>query len=253
MISYIKEKDRLLNPELYIDRQPNQNLPRNPNLFDDDCVDDEPEDSNSDSADSSSASMSEDDFPMDESSRQSGPLFDLSHDTSNQPVPENSPTNVVISSATKREKEIDAELEKYRNFNKEEFTKLCMENGLVRSNSKKYESIGSIVWQFWRRNKYKYPIIYECIKCVIQAPTSSSSIEREFSKISAFVTHQKNAFKSKSLLALIQISEMDDFLRIANDCFRQNNVTFSFEPLSEDEVNYRSSHLISDDILFNFD
>ena len=91
------------------------------------------------------------------------------------------------------------------------------------------------------------------IKCVIQAPTSSSAIEREFSKISAFVTHQKNSFKSKNLLHLIQISEMDNFLRIASDCFRQNNVDFSFKILNEDEISLHTSPLVVDDSLLCFD
>ena len=249
VISTIKEKDRLLNPELYAEVQSSVSAGRNPNLFDDDCYDDNDQlDSNT-----SSESMSDDDFlfPLNEVSNHSAPLFDSSHDNSNVNIPEAQNSN--ISSAAKREKEIDDELEKYRNFNKDDFEKLCTENGLSRRNSKKFEPVGSIVWEFWRQNKNKYPIIYECIKCVIQAPTSSSAIEREFSKISAFVTHQKNSFKSKNLLHLIQISEMDNFLRIASDCFRQNNVDFSFKILNEDEISLQTSPLIADDSLLCFD
>ena len=130
---------------------------------------------------------------------------------------------------------------------------MCDERGLIRTNLKKFEPVGEIVWEFWRLNKNKYPIIYQCIKCIIQAPTSSSAIEREFSKISAFVTHQKNAFKSKNLLALIQISEMDDFLRISNDCFRQNGVAFSFKTLNQEEISNQTSNIVADDSLLNFD
>ena len=251
MISYIKEKDKLLFPELYAESQQNAIPIRNPNLFDDDCYDaNEPCDSNS-----SFESSSEDDYelPTHEESNQSGPLFDSSHDVSNRTLPPNPDSSIFSSNASTREREIEAELEKYRNFNREEFEKLCDERGLKRGNLKKYEPVGEIVWEFWRLNKKKYPIIYQCIKCIIQAPTSSSAIEREFSKISAFVTHQKNAFKSKNLLALIQISEMDDFLRISNDCFRQNGVAFSFKTLNQAEISHQTSNIIADDTLLNFD
>ena len=56
--------------------------------------------------------------------------------------------------------------------------------------------------------------------------TSSSAIERLFSRVSAFVTKQKNCFKSKNLLALLHISEMDDFQRVSADSFRQNGIQY---------------------------
>ena len=179
----------------------------------------------------------------------SEPLFNSSHDISNSTVPANRSLEQTNSNTTNRAMEVEAEIEKYQNFDREAFTRLCDDFGLKRANSKQFEPVGGIVWEFWRRNKNKYPIIYEAIKCIIQAPTSSSAIEREFSKVSAFVTHQKNAFKSKNLLALIQISEMDDFLRISSDCFRQNNTTFRFKNLNDDDMRNQSSNLISDDFL----
>ena len=250
VISYIKEKDRLLNPELYVDKPPTPNAGRNPNLFDDDLVDDDPAESGT-----SSDSTSDDDsmFQTNEVSTHSANLFEDSHDVSNATLPQNDPSPQPLSNATNREKEIDAELERYQNFNREEFAQLCNEMGLKRSDSKEFEPVGKIVWQFWRRNKNRYPIIYECIKCIITSPTSSSAIEREFSKISAFVTHHKNAFKSPNLLALIQLSEMDDFLRVSSDCFRQNNIEFNFKNLNESEISAMPSCLTVDDILLNFD
>ena len=246
VISYIKEKDRLLNPDLYVERLSTEPADRNPNLFDDDCFEnDDVNDSNS----SVTSSSDEDSFHVNEVSNHSEPLFNSSHDISNSTVAANSSLEPTNSNTTNREMEVEAEIQKYQNFDREAFAQLCDAYGLKRANSKQFEPVGGIVWEFWRRNKNKYPIIYEAIKCIIQAPTSSSAIEREFSKVSAFVTHQKNAFKSKNLLALIQISEMDDFLRISSDCFRQNNTTFRFKNLNDDDMRNHSSNLISDDFL----
>ena len=246
VISYIKEKDRLLNPDLYVERLSTEPADRNPNLFDDDCFEN---DDVNDSSSSVTSSSDEDSFHVNEVSNHSEPLFNSSHDISNSTVAANSSLEPTNSNTINRAMEVEAEIQKYQNFDREAFAQLCDAYGLKRANSKQFEPVGGIVWEFWRRNKNKYPIIYEAIKCIIQAPTSSSAIEREFSKVSAFVTHQKNAFKSKNLLALIQISEMDDFLRISSDCFRQNNTTFRFKNLNDDDMRNQSSNLISDDFL----
>ena len=71
------------------------------------------------------------------------------------------------------------------------------------------------------------------------------------------MTHQKNAFKSKNLLTLIQISEMDEFKRIASDCFRQNRIEFSFDEIDQQSIEINSEELLVDDLetdpLLNFD
>ena len=252
VISYIKEKDRLLNPNLYNeDYTPDKSL--NPNLFDDEFDDED----NLNSSSSSSTDEDPDSFVLPdrnlslENTSHSANLFDSSHEQSNveqnaQPTPN--------SKARNRENEIDAELDKYLDYDKHEFQALCLSRGLTREDPSKYYSIGAITWEYWRINKNRYPIIYAAIKPILQAPTSSSAIERLFSKISGFVTHQKNSFKSKNLLALIQISQMDDYKRIAMDCFRQNKIDFTFDEASEDieNLNYDSDEY-NNDPLFNFD
>ena len=223
----------------------------NPNLFDD--LDDD------DNMNSSSSSLADEDaesFVMPnrnaswENTNNSASLFDSSHEQSSQI--EQPPTN---SKARNRENEIDAELDKYLDYDKHEFQALCLNRGLTREDPRKYYPIGEIAWEYWRSNKNRYPIIYAAIKPILQAPTSSSAIERIFSKISGFVTHQKNAFKSKNLLALVQISEMDDYKRIALDCFRQNKIDFSFDDqeYQDIEVQHIDSEEYDNDPLFNFD
>lgn len=254
VISYIKEKDKHLNPNLYKeDYTPNKSL--NPNLFDElDCED------NLNSSSSGGDDENEDSYVLPnrsvsfEMSNNSANLFDSSHDQSKNsqiaPPSEN-------SRAKTRENEIDAELDKYLDYDKHEFQAICLDRGLTREDPKKYYPIGAVVWEYWRINKTRYPIIYAAIKPILQAPTSSSAIERTFSKISGFVTHQKNAFKSKYLLTLIQISEMDEFKRIALDCFRQNKIDFAFDEIDERSNDADSESLYIDDLesdpLLNFD
>lgn len=134
-----------------------------------------------------------------------------------------------LSKAEARSKSIDDELERYANFSKMAFSKFCGERGLTRNDPNIFEPIGKITWEFWRTYKDSFPILYAAIKAILQAPTSSSAIERLFSRVSAFVTKQKNCFKSKNLLCLLHISEMDDFQRVSADVFRQNGIQYEVE------------------------
>ena len=257
VISFIKQKDKLLNPQLYTQQPTETPTGINVNLFDDDFGDQESSEDDSDNESDESFVYRARNRSIDNNqstNNQSANLFESSNDQSNlthqSAEPQRSTTNALT-----REQEIDAEIAKYLNFNKVEFAELCTSRGLTRQDSKKFEPVGAIVWEFWRRKKTTYPIIYNCIKTVLQAPTSSSAIERIFSQISSFVTHNKNAFKSKNLLALIQVSQMDDFLRIAQDCFRQHNIKFSFrkETASENISPDFLSDLTADDSLLNFE
>ena len=227
-----------MNPDQYRDQQnvqKEQNI--NQNLFDDGPEESDHNSSNA-SFDSNEPIFDENNqFPRnnegDDSSMLSAAVIDSSYDVSGlaAPVPER------ISKAASREKAIDDEIERYAQFSKQEFSDLCTERGLTRKNPNKFEPVGHIAWEFWRTNKHKYPIIYKVIKTILQAPTSSSAIERLFSRVSAYVTPLKNRFKSKNLMALLQISEMDDFLRVSADCFKQNGINYDVEA----EISYLNS------------
>ena len=134
-----------------------------------------------------------------------------------------------LSKAEARLKAIDDELERYANFSRVDFTVFCSERGLTRNDPNIFEPIGEIVSDYWLKNKEVFPIIYGAIKPILQAATSSSAIERLFSRVSAFVTKQKNCFKSKNLLALLHIAEMDDFQRVSADAFRENGIKYEIE------------------------
>lgn len=219
----------MMNPDQYLDQtevaqSTVSNL--NQNLFDD-C----PAESDHDSSDSSIGSdeaLFDDDQrnnQTNESSILSNAPIDSSYDVSglNAPIPE------PLSKAASREKAIDDELQRYVNFSRPEFNDLCTKRGLTRNDPNIFEPVGQITWEFWTLNKNQFPIIYRIIKGILQAPTSSSEIERLFSRVSGFVTPQKNRFKSKNLMALLQISEMDDFARVSADCFRQNGIVYDVE------------------------
>lgn len=250
VISYIKQKDKLLNPNLYMEQPTATPVGLNRNLFDDDLEVNESNDD--DSSDDESAESSYQRRNATSTINQSANLFESSNDRSN--LTNQSMAEIQTSTnALTREQQVDAEILKYLNYNKEEFATLCATRGFTREDPKKFEPVGAIVWEFWRKNKNTYPILYQCIKPILQAPTSSSAIERAFSKISAFVTHNKNAFKSANLLSLIQISQMEDFLRISQDCFRQNNVEFTFTKVTSNSEDIEDDDVPSDDSLLIFD
>ena len=224
VVAFIKEKDRMLNPAEYED--PSEDLEAsgiNSNLFDD--FNDEIDHDTSNSSDSSSQSPiinRRQNNLTNNSSTMSCAGIDSSREVSG--VQE---ANInQLSKAEARSKAIDDELERYANFSKLTFSKFCSDRGLTRSDPNIFEPIGKITWEFWRTYKESFPILYASIKAILQAPTSSSAIERLFSRVSAFVTKQKNCFKSKNLLALLHISEMDDFQRVSADSFRQNGIQY---------------------------
>ena len=215
VISYIKEKDRLMFPEKYEDaEQTQQSSLINRNLFDDVSDDDERDDS-SNSSDSSANS------PIISRNKSASLLnpTDSSFELSNAQVNVNQ-----LSNAQLRENAIDDEIARYASFSKTEFTAFCSSRGLTRANRLKFEPVGAITWEYWRTKKNEFPILYEALKPVLQAPTSSSAVERLFSRISAYTTKQKNRFKSKNLMALVQIAEMDSFQRISGEIFDQNGI-----------------------------
>ena len=230
-----------MNPSQYLDQSEvvkESNI--NQNLFDD-C----PEGSDHDSSDSSIGS----DKPLfEDTETQRNNLTNESSILSNAPIDSsydvsgvNEQVSAPLSKAAVRENAIDDELNRYANFSKQEFSDLCTERGLTRNDPNVFEPVGQITWEYWRLNKNKFPIIYGIIKGILQAPTSSSAIERLFSRVSGFVTPQKNRFKSKNLMALLQISEMDDFARVSSDCFRQNGIAYDVE------AEISSMNLISND------
>lgn len=252
VISYIKEKDKLMNPEKYEDAavsvQHTSSI--NKNLFDD--VSDDEEDLNSSNSDESTISS-----PIISRKKSLGRLdpTDSSFEVSVDPIRADQ-----LSNAQLRENAIDDEIARYANFSKNEFSNFCSSKGLTRQNRFKFEPVGAVAWEYWRLKKNEFPIIFATIKPILQAPTSSSAVERKFSTISQYTTKQKNRFKSKNLMALLQIAEMDDFQRVSGEIFEQNGIKIQsddeipVEQTSYEESNdYDSSEEDDFDDLLNFD
>ena len=229
MITFIKEKDRIQNPEKYVAQTEAQNSSAvNLNLFDDFC--DEDDVNSSDSDNDSDENMSP--IIARKKKRQSNDITiplrpESSFEASMNQATTSTEKNLSLAEA--REKSIDDELIRYANISKTEFSEFCSLRGLTRNDRLRFEPIGSITWEWWRSKKQEFPIIYAAIKSILQAPTSSSAVERMFSRVSQYTTNQKNRFKSKNLMALLQISEMDSFQRISADILTQNGIKINTE------------------------
>lgn len=257
VITFIKEKDRIQNPEKYVAQTEAQNSSAvNLNLFDDLCDDDDVNSSDSDIE--SSENMSP--IITRKKKRQSNDITMSLRPESSFEASMNQPTTSTekhLSLAEAREKLIDDELIRYANISKTEFSEFCSLRGLTRNDRLKFEPIGSITWEWWRSKKQEFPIIYAAIKSILQAPTSSSAVERMFSRVSQYTTNQKNRFKSKNLMALLQISEMDSFQRISADILTQNGIQinadseFQSPSLNEELVESDNSDIEDFDELFS--
>ena len=226
--------------------KPSNSSAINPKLFDDDLEDADSNDGDSGSDELSSNEMSpiiprrktrstkNDSLPVPPDSS-----FEASIEQQSSASPKQ------LTNAETREKQIEDEIIRYANFSKTEFTAFCNSRGLTRENHLKFEPIGAITWEWWRLKKTEYPIIYAAIKTILQAPTSSSAVERLFSRVSAYTTNQKNRFKSKNLMALLQIAEMDTFQRVSADIFLQNGIQINTE--SENRYHQSNANEESDD------
>ena len=239
VISYIKEKDQFMNRDEYENSTPIRSSSTiNRNLFDDVSDDDDSQETSDSDSDSQRSPIIRPNTLRDQSTSFGPPdsSFEVSADLGRVPQ---------LSKAQIRENMINDELNRYANFSKTEFTAFCSSRGLTRSNRHQFEPVGSIAWEYWRMNKNEFPILYNAIKPVLQAPTSSSAVERLFSRISAYTTKQKNRFKSKNLMALVQIAEMEDFQRITGEIFRENAI--KIQPDNEIQIEYSGQESDCDD------
>ena len=177
VISYIKQKDKLMNPDKYEDSVPTQQSSSiNRNLFDDFSDNEDQEDSSASGSDSSDKSPI---YRPNKNRQQSvsfGPpdsSFEVSLEQQIQ-VPK-------LSNAQIRDNMINDEINRYANFSKTEFSNFCSKRGLTRADPLKFEPVGAIAWEYWRLKKDEFPIIYDAIKTILQAQTSTSAVERLFS------------------------------------------------------------------------
>ena len=254
VISFIKEKDKLENPDKYVAQNEKRNSSAvNMNLFDDFFDEDEIDSSDSEDSGEMSPIIQRKDQRQSNDLTLTGPPESSFEASLNQP---GTSAERQMTLAEAREKLIDDELTRYGNISRTEFSEFCSQRGLTRSNRLIFESVGAITWEWWRSKKQEFPIIFAAIKFVLQAPTSSSAVERMFSRVSAYTANQKNRFKSKNLMALLQIAEMDTFSRLSADIFTQNGIKINsdveIEPHSLESADDSDSSDIEDfDELFS--
>lgn len=94
--------------------------------------------------------------------------------------------------------------------------------------TKKFHPMGELIELFWENHKHQFPILSELALRILNVPASSSIIERTFSKLSRYVTKEKNRLKSSSLCAFVQCDELEDFDKSAQFLFRKHGQ--GFEP-----------------------
>ena len=228
VISFIKEKDKLMNPEKYTDEQAPKRAKLNLNFFDDESEDDSIHDSESDSSSNHSSPVI--------SRKQPFPNDTQGLDYSSSINPDSTAdasTSPPKSNAEIREGMLNDEFVRYAQYSKEDFNKKLQDYGFS-DDKTKFQPVGKFVWEYWKTIKHEFPIIYGAIRNILTAPTSSSAVERLFSKVSAFVSRNSNAYKAKNLIILIQIGEIETFQAISAEIFRQNGVELDLNVESHD-------------------
>ena len=75
-----------------------------------------------------------------------------------------------------------------------------------------------------------FPILSDLAFRVLNAPSSSSIIERTFGKISRYVTKQRNSLKAKTLAAFVKFDEFEEFETSCAFLFKKHGL--AYEPLA---------------------
>ena len=100
-----------------------------------------------------------------------------------------------------------------------------------------FRPLGPLIETFWEEHKQEFPILSELALRVLNVPASSSIIERTFSKLSRYVTKERNCLKSKTLSAFVQASELEAFDQSAKFLFTKHGKDFEpFKYVIGDEI-----------------
>lgn len=70
---------------------------------------------------------------------------------------------------------------------------------------------GKLIQSFWCAHYSEFPILSELASKILNIPTSSSIIERTFSKISRYCTKERNRLKSATLAVFVQMDQVEEF------------------------------------------
>ena len=95
---------------------------------------------------------------------------------------------------------------------------------------KDFIPLGNCVSQFWLAHNQEFPILSDLAARILNIPTSSSIIERTFSKISRFCTKERNSIKSATLATFVQFNEFQEFE--PSLIFLRKKYNLPYEPIS---------------------
>ena len=109
-----------------------------------------------------------------------------------------------------------------------------------------FRPMGNLVKNFWCDHISEFPILSELASKILNIPTSSSVIERTFSKITRYVTKERNRLKSKTLAVFVQMDEIEKFQTNMEYIFKLHGK--KYERMSWNVIDDGSVEVIEDDL-----
>ena len=109
-----------------------------------------------------------------------------------------------------RKTALEEEIKKYKNLPEHTLRDFALHAKLPFS-LRKFCPFGDLVEVYWESRRQEYPILSELALKILNAPSSSSIIERTFGKISRYVTKQRNSLKAKTLASFVKFDEFEKF------------------------------------------
>lgn len=109
-----------------------------------------------------------------------------------------------------------------------------------------FRPMGNLIKNFWCDHMSEFPILSELASKILNIPTSSSIIERTFSKITRYVTKERNRLKSKTLTVFVQMDEIDSFQNNMEYIFKKHGK--KYERMSWNVIDDGTVDLIEDDL-----
>ena len=105
---------------------------------------------------------------------------------------------------------------------------------------------GKLIQSFWCAHYSEFPILSELASKILNIPTSSSIIERTFSKISRYCTKERNRLKSATLAVFVQMDQVEEFQKNMEYVCKKNGQ--EYEKMSWNVIDDGSIAIIPDDL-----
>ena len=124
-----------------------------------------------------------------------------------------------------RKRSLEDEIKKYKNLPRDTLRNFALKAKLPFT-FRKYCPFGDLVEVWWESNRQEFPILTDLALRILNAPSSSSIIERTFGKISRYVTKQRNSLKAKTLEAFVKFDEFEKFETSAAFLLKKHGETY---------------------------